>query len=83
MASALLIFMLQLTLNLGKGFQPTCMAHPDTYINKVVVGSKNGKLELWNFVSGKRLFAFDFGTEVCCIAPSPALDVVGVGLADG
>ena len=74
---------LQMLIDLGKDFQPTCMAHPDTYVNKIVIGSKLGKMELWNFVSGKKLFTFDFGSEICCIKASPALDVVGVGLSDG
>lgn len=28
------------------GFTPTCMAHPDTYLNKVVVGSEEGQLQV-------------------------------------
>lgn len=61
------------------------MAHPDTYLNKVVVGSQEGKLQLWNFASGKMLFEFQgFATgAIQCIAPSPALDVAGIGLSGG
>ena len=66
------------------GFVPTCMAHPDTYLNKVVVGAEDGRLQLWNFATASRLYEFaGWGSAVRCIAPSPALDVVGVGLADG
>ena len=76
---------MQVTMDLGSDFQPTCMAHPDTYLNKVVVGSSDGRLQLWNFSAGTRLFEFTSyaGTAVKCISPSPALDVVGLGLADG
>lgn len=73
----------QAEVDLGADFQPTCIAHPDTYLNKVIIGSSHGKVELWNFISGKRLYTFDFKSAVHCLTPSPALDVVGVGLADG
>ena len=61
------------------------MAHPDTYLNKVVVGSQEGKLQLWNFATGKMLYEFiGLGdAAVQCVAPSPALDVVGLGMSDG
>ena len=60
------------------------MAHPDTYLNKVVIGSASGHLQLWNFASGKKLFDFPIADcKVCCVVPSPALDVVGLGLSDG
>lgn len=40
--------------------------------------------QLWNFATSSRLFEFEgWGCAVRCIAPSPALDVVGVGLEDG
>lgn len=74
----------QYTLQLPSSFNPTCFCHPDTYLNKVVVGSEEGSLQLWNFSTGRRLFEFKgWGAGVRCLAPSPALDVVGVGLADG
>lgn len=76
---------LQVTIDLPEGFTPTCMAHPDTYLNKVVIGSQEGKLQLWNLLSGKMLYEFSGLGEgaVKCITPSPALDVVGVGLSAG
>ena len=75
----------QVSIQLPEGFTPTCMAHPDTYLNKVVVGSQEGKLQLWNFASGKMLYEFTGlgDAAVHCIAPSPALDVVGLGMSDG
>ena len=61
------------------------MAHPDTYLNKVVIGSQDGKLQLWNFATGKMLYEFNGlgDAAVQCIASSPALDVVAVGMSDG
>lgn len=101
-----------------EGFTPTTLAHPDTYINKVVVGSEEGVLQLWNVGSGQLIYEFKSWWEhwangwircpqqsnsltfiICmelnvlssghrkssinCIEPSPALDVVGIGLGDG
>ena len=74
----------QVVLDLGPNFDATCMAHPDTYLDKIVVGNASGKLQLWNFSSGRRLYEFQLADcAICCIVSSPALDVVGVGLLDG
>lgn len=127
----------QVSIQLAPGFTPTCLCHPDTYINKasgrrwvadscgrcggdacrvswvsfpslhqlplqtspappstanataaaavqVLVGSEQGALQLWNFATGRQVFEFKgWGSGVRCLAASPALDVVGCGLADG
>ena len=31
----------------------TCIAHPHTYLNKVLVGTRSGVLQLWNIKSKK------------------------------
>ena len=55
------------------GCTPTCVAHPATYLNKVLVGSAEGGLQLWNVATGKRIYAFQgWGSAVTCVAPSPA-----------
>ena len=79
------LYCLQSSIELGEDFTPTCMAHPDTYLNKLVIGSEEGKIQLWNFASGKMLYEFSgFGDgAVKCIIPSHALDVVGVGMSSG
>ena len=68
-------------------FTPTCVAHPHTYLNKVVVGSQEGHLEVWNTRTRRCLFRSSpevcNGAPVTCLAQSPALDVLGCGLADG
>lgn len=72
------------TIELDAGFVPTAMAHPDTYLNKIVIGSADGRLQLWNFSTGSKLHEFaPLGSAVNVIAPSSALDIVGLGLADG
>lgn len=72
------------TFTLPAGFEPTCLAHPDAYVNKVLVGCACGRLVLLNFATSSLLHVFEgFGAPVTCIAASPALDTVGVGLRDG
>jgi U3 small nucleolar RNA-associated protein 21 len=34
------------------------MAHPDTYLNKVVLGGADGSMQLVNFVTGQHVFSF-------------------------
>ena len=74
-----------------------CMVHPQTYVNKVLVGGDKGRMELWNFSTGALVYTFNLGmpsaaasgkkgglgNAVCSLASAPALDVVAVGLADG
>ena len=72
------------TIELPAGFAPTCMAHPPTYVNKILVGAEDGRVALYNFATGRALHVFGpFGAAVRCLEPSPALDIVGIGLADG
>ncbi|KAJ6863711.1 hypothetical protein NC652_040306 [Populus alba x Populus x berolinensis] len=33
---------------LGEKCTPTCVMHPDTYLNKVLIGCQEGGLQLWN-----------------------------------
>ena len=76
----------QVSMDLGSGFQPTRMAHPDTYLNKVVVGGCSGRMQLWNFAKGTLLYSFQLGggdADVRALSSSPALDVVGIGMSDG
>ena len=34
------------------------LCHPPTYVNKVLLGARDGRLELWNVRSGKRVHAY-------------------------
>ena len=71
-------------ITLPQSFTPTCMAHPDTYLNKMIIGSEDGRMQLWNFSSQKCIHEFaSVGASIRCITSSPALDVVGLGLSDG
>lgn len=63
---------------------PTCIVHPDTYLNKVILGSQEGNLQLWNVNTKKKLYDFKgWNSPITCCVSSPALDVVAVGCADG
>ncbi|KAG6741133.1 hypothetical protein POTOM_056621 [Populus tomentosa] len=69
---------------LGEKCSPTCVMHPDTYLNKVLIGSQEGGLQLWNVSTEKMLHEFKgWGSSVSSCVSSPALDVVAVGCADG
>lgn len=65
----------------GSSFgRPSCIAHPDTYLNKVLIGGDLGRVQLWNFMTGQLIHTFDgWGAGVRTLAPSPALDVVAAG----
>lgn len=69
---------------LPNGFNVSAMAHPPTYINKVLLGSTDGSVILVNVRTGNLVHRFNgFGSYVTCLRPSPVLDVVAVGLEDG
>ena len=70
---------------LPPGFTLTTLIHPPTYINKVVAGSEEGALTVFNISSCKAKFtsAVCGGVSVTALEPSPAVDVIAVGLADG
>ncbi|XP_062290351.1 WD repeat-containing protein 36 [Scomber scombrus] len=65
-------------------FDPSAMMHPSTYLNKVLLGSSQGALQLWNIKTSKLLFTFPgWSAGVTALQQSPAVDVVGVGTATG
>ncbi|KAL1547459.1 U3 small nucleolar RNA-associated protein 21 isoform X1 [Salvia divinorum] len=71
-------------ISLGNKFTPSCIMHPDTYLNKVIVGSQEGSLQLWNISTKKQLYEFkSWSSAISCCVSSPALDVVAVGCSDG
>nr|XP_008391429.2 U3 small nucleolar RNA-associated protein 21 homolog isoform X2 [Malus domestica] len=69
---------------LANNFSPSCIMHPDTYLNKIIIGSQEGSLQLWNISTKKKLYEFKgWNSSICSCVSSPALDVVAVGCADG
>ncbi|KAK3221191.1 hypothetical protein Dsin_008216 [Dipteronia sinensis] len=71
-------------IKLDDKFTPSCLMHPDTYLNKVILGSQEGSLQLWNISTKKKLFEFKgWESSISSCVSSPALDVVAIGCADG
>lgn len=65
-------------------FEVSAVMHPSTYLNKVLFGSSQGSLQLWNVKSNKLLYTFPgWASAVTALQQTPAVDVVGVGLASG
>ncbi|XP_074546401.1 WD repeat-containing protein 36 [Halichoeres trimaculatus] len=65
-------------------FDVSAMMHPSTYLNKVLLGSSQGALQLWNIKTSKLLFTFPgWSAGVTVLQQSPAVDVVGVGMTTG
>ncbi|XP_068326063.1 U3 small nucleolar RNA-associated protein 21 homolog [Pyrus communis] len=69
---------------LDNNFCRSCIMHPDTYLNKIIIGSQEGSLQLWNISAKKKLYEFKgWNSSICSCVSSPALDVIAVGCADG
>eukprot|EP00039_Didymoeca_costata_P007263 m.97884 g.97884 ORF g.97884 m.97884 type:complete len:916 (+) comp13615_c2_seq1:242-2989(+) len=67
-----------------RNFTVTTLVHPSTYLNKVLLGSKEGGLQLWNLRKRALLYEFKgWNSTVTYLAQSPAVDIVAVGLEDG
>lgn len=65
-------------------FKITAICHPPTYLNKILLGSEQGHLELWNIKRSKLVHKFElFDSKVLVLEPAPAIDVVAISLADG
>ncbi|XP_076646998.1 WD repeat-containing protein 36 [Halictus rubicundus] len=65
-------------------FKITTLVHPNTYMNKVLFGSEQGQLQLWNLNVAKSIYIFNgWNTPVTALEQAPAVDVVAVGLSTG
>lgn len=65
-------------------FRASTLLHPVTYVNKILVGSEQGPLQLWNIRTGTLIHTFvGWESAVTALEQSPAVDVVAVGLASG
>ncbi|CAH1373221.1 unnamed protein product [Tenebrio molitor] len=74
---------LELTFS-NKSFQITAIVHPSTYINKILLGSEQGEMQLWNINNLKLIYSFrGWKSPIICLEQAPALDVIAVGLASG
>uniref|UniRef100_A0A6E8VJC9 WD repeat-containing protein 55 homolog n=1 Tax=Anopheles coluzzii TaxID=1518534 RepID=A0A6E8VJC9_ANOCL len=65
-------------------FEISAIVHPASYKNKILLGSAQGGLQLWNLKSCKLVHKFtDFDSKVMQLEQAPALDVIAVGLHSG
>ncbi|KAI5478393.1 WD repeat protein, U3 small nucleolar RNA-associated protein 21 [Pseudohyphozyma bogoriensis] len=77
------------TIDFAPGFTANRVVHPASYLNKVVVGSKEGDLAIWNVRTASLIHTFEASSLVTSPSPvtaltqSPAIDVLGVGYAGG
>ncbi|KAF8844502.1 Utp21-domain-containing protein [Paxillus ammoniavirescens] len=87
---------LSCTIQFNIGFTAVMVLHPATYLNKVLVASSEGDLQLWNirtqmcihkFSSSKLLTASAVANSpsspITALVQSPAIDVVGIGFTSG
>ncbi|XP_059622050.1 WD repeat-containing protein 36 [Phlebotomus argentipes] len=65
-------------------FRISAISHPATYLNKILLGSEQGLLQLWNIKSGKLVHTFQpLDSRVLVLEQAPAADVMAVGLQSG
>ncbi|XP_022806762.1 WD repeat-containing protein 36-like [Stylophora pistillata] len=68
----------------AENFHITCLMHPSTYLNKIILCSKQGQMQLWNIKTNKLIYTFSGWSEpITAVEQAPAVDVVGVGLQSG
>ncbi|XP_072399181.1 WD repeat-containing protein 36 [Diabrotica undecimpunctata] len=67
-----------------ESFNISAILHPSTYINKILLASDTGGMQLWNINNAKIIYTFSsWKAGVSCLAQAPAIDVVAVGLVTG
>ncbi|KAJ7632781.1 Utp21 specific WD40 associated putative domain-containing protein [Roridomyces roridus] len=79
------------TIEFDVGFTANSILHPATYINKVLVSSSQGSVQLWNIRSQMCIHKFPASrlssgvdtTQITTMTQSPAIDVVGIGFTSG
>ncbi|SOV05658.1 related to UTP21 - U3 snoRNP protein [Ustilago sp. UG-2017a] len=79
-------------------FVASSLLHPATYLNKILIGSTDGQLALWNIRPGSLVHTYDSqqlrtaaarpnaaapSAAIVNLTQSPAVDVIAIGFADG
>ncbi|KAG2180209.1 hypothetical protein INT43_003998 [Umbelopsis isabellina] len=65
-------------------FTASAILHPSTYLNKVLVSSNQGTMQIWNMRTNQMIYSFkSFGSPITSLTQSPVVDVVAIGLLDG
>ncbi|KAF9189420.1 hypothetical protein BGZ51_009596 [Haplosporangium sp. Z 767] len=72
------------TIDFDSSFTVTTLIHPSTYLNKILIGSNQGTMQLWNIRTSTMIYAFKgFNSPITCFTQTPVVDVIAVGLLDG
>ncbi|KAI8614808.1 quinon protein alcohol dehydrogenase-like superfamily [Chytriomyces sp. MP71] len=72
------------TLSFDAQFNLTAILHPSTYVNKILVASTDGRMQLWNFATLSLIYEFSgLSSSITSLEQAPAIDVVAIGLQDG
>ncbi|CAG8562427.1 22829_t:CDS:10, partial [Racocetra persica] len=67
-----------------ENFTVSTIIHPSTYLNKVLLGSRQGTMQIWNIRTKKLKYSFSsLGSSITSLVQSPVVDVVAIGLLDG
>lgn len=70
-----------LELSFDNKFTISAICHPPTYLNKILLGSSQGTLQLWNLRTSKLIYTFKgWSAGVTVVTPAPAVDVVAIAL---
>ncbi|CAD6195675.1 unnamed protein product [Caenorhabditis auriculariae] len=69
----------------SEDFQITALVHPSTYLNKILIGSSDGRMRIFNFHTGKVIHEFNkkWNSRINVLQQSTAIDIIAVGLANG
>ncbi|KAK6627753.1 hypothetical protein RUM44_010232 [Polyplax serrata] len=68
----------------NNNFEISAIMHPSTYLNKILLGSEQGALQLWNLNTSKLIYTFKgWNSGVNVLEQAPTVDVVGIGLKNG
>ncbi|KAF8772052.1 WD repeat-containing protein 36-like [Argiope bruennichi] len=74
----------EITLEIPFTISISAIVHPSTYLNKILLGSLQGCLQLWNLRTNKLIYTFDgWGSPVTVLEQAPAINVVAIGLECG
>ncbi|KAJ7219436.1 Utp21 specific WD40 associated putative domain-containing protein [Mycena pura] len=86
------------TIEFDVDFTATSVLHPATYLNKVLVSSSQGTMQLWNIKTQTCIYKFsasrlvsapsedgpaDAPCAITALTQAPAIDVVGIGFTSG
>lgn len=83
-SKCLLLLELYTTITFDSSFTVTTLIHPSTYLNKILIGSNQGTMQLWNIRTSTMVYAFKgFNSPTTCFTQTPVVDVIAIGLLDG